>query len=202
MAPPPGGFDAAAWEPTGDWTAEPVRAFRRRRGSGKAGMVAIIVIVVAVLAAGGGAIWWVLREGVGITDDDSYMPDVNVSTVTKKLSDTEFRCLPPGKVSVRCDRSIEGADMSVTVRFDAEDKVMEIQANGGTAAHPQAAKAEDLEEFFALAAELSLAGSPDQVDAARSWVKENLRKDASKTFGGITYDTDAEVDLLTMYTKR
>lgn len=176
-----------------------MRAFRRRRGSGKAGMVAIIVaVVVAVLAAGGGVAWWMLRDGAGDGEGNHYMADVNVSTTTRKLTDAEFRCLPPGKVTVRCDRSIEGADMSVTIRFDAEDKVMEIQANGGTAAHPQAAKPEDLAEFFALAASLPLSGSPGDVAAARSWIRDNLRKDATKKFAGITYDTDADVDLLTM----
>lgn len=201
-APPPGRTDVAAWEPTDSWTAEPMRAFRRRRGSGKAGLVAIIAIAVAVLVVGAGAAVWMLSDNAGGGTGKQYMADVNVSTATRKLTEAEFKCLPPGKVTVRCDRFIEGADMSVSIRFDGEDKVLEIQANGGTAAYPQDTPPAELADFFALAASLSLAGSPDQVDAARSWVKNNLRKDATKKFGGVTYDTDADVDMLAMYTQR
>ena len=172
--------------------------FRRAKGGAPSRVPVIVAVVVLVLAVAGGAGWWFFGSGGGSDAEERYFAELSVSGLLSELEKQDFECTP-GRTIALCQKTIQGADLSVTVHFASETEVKLIEASGGTGAHPdEEAEPEELEEFFGMAARLPLPAESANRDAAAEWASKHVGEAGEKTFDGVRYEAAGDQPLLTM----
>ncbi|MGH3663605.1 MAG: hypothetical protein ACRDTQ_17345 [Micromonosporaceae bacterium] len=177
--------------------------FRRRKGGAgkrKGAMAAAVLAAaaaVAVLLIGGYWFW----GGTAIPGtQQKYLAGVSVTEVTNQVDAEGLSCVRGRKI-VQCsdEKSIKGAELSVTVHFDSETEVTKLEASGGTEAYSNdEASPEELQSFFEMAAALPLGTDSGDASEAKTWASENVGKADRQTIGGVVYEASEGSSLLTM----
>ncbi len=176
--------------------------FRRRRTrNGVASRIPALVAaaVVCLLLVVGGIWWFSGGEDSQEASQGAYLPNLTVTAVTIEAEEAGLECQTPGNTSQRCEREITGALLSITLTFDGETQVRSVQADGGTGMYTtEDPSQEDLDAFFRMAAGIPLQEHLDQIEAAQTWVLENLGTTAEAEFAGVRYQTEEGLPRLTM----
>jgi len=172
-------------------------AFRRRKGGpvGKIVVLSVVAVLCLALLGGGAYFLWGGKQLGG--SGEEYFPSLTVTELISKAKQNGFQCYPGSRIA-QCDKEIKGADLGITVHFTGEEQVTKLEASGGTAAYTNdAAKPEDLKDFFEWAAQLPLDGQGD-VATAKTWSVEHIAKSGEQTIGGVRYQSAGDQPLLTM----
>lgn len=198
VAERPPGAEEESWR---DRAAKATTPFKRRKGgAGKRTgrtSVAMLLLVSLTLLAGGG-FWYWSSQGARSVSGEPYFDTLSVSALIDRVSEDGFECIP-GRSIAQCEKKIPGADLSVTLHFDGETEVTRIEASGGTEAYSEeAAAADQMAEFFGMAAELPVPNDPGAAEEAKAWVAQNVGKSGAEAFGGIQYESSGDQQLLTM----
>jgi hypothetical protein len=186
------------WRERAAKTATP---FKRRKGgagkrTGRASAIVSVLLTLGLIAAGG--YWfWNSQQGRSATGDP-YFETLSVSGLIDRITEDGFECIP-GRSIAQCEKQIPGADLSITLHFAKETQVTRIEASGGTEAYSEnAASPEQLAEFFGTAAELPLQDDAGTAAQAKTWAARNVGKSGAENFGGVSYESSGDQQLLTM----
>jgi len=190
--------DGESWKERAAKAATP---FKRRKGgagkrTGRAGGVMGVLLTLALIA-GAGYWFWNSQQGRSASGE-LYFEKLSVSGLIDGVTEDGFECIP-GRTIAQCEKQIPGADLSITLHFDGETEVTRIEASGGTEAYSDdAASAEQLGEFFSIAAGLPFSDGGGAAAEAGAWASQNVGKSGTEIFGGVQFESAGDQQLLTM----